>query len=39
VIAAWCGARGALIVELRAGGGSLEERYVELIRASAEDEE
>ena len=38
-IAAWCGARGALIVELRAGGGSLEERYVELIGATAEDEE
>ena len=39
VIAAWCGARGALIVELRAGGGSLEERYVELIGATAEDDE
>jgi ABC-2 type transport system ATP-binding protein len=38
-IAAWCGARGALILELRAGGGSLEERYVELIGATAEDEE
>ena len=38
-IATWCGARGALIVELRAGGGSLEERYVELIGATAEDEE
>jgi ABC-2 type transport system ATP-binding protein len=38
-IAAWCGARGALIVELRAGGGSLEERYVELIGATAEDDE
>jgi ABC-2 type transport system ATP-binding protein len=38
-IAAWCSARGALILELRAGGGSLEERYVELIGATAEDEE
>ena len=38
-IATWCGARGALIVELRAGGGSLDERYVELIGATAEDEE
>jgi ABC-2 type transport system ATP-binding protein len=39
MIAAWCGGLGALIVELRAGGGSLEERYVELIGATAEDEE
>ena len=39
VIAAWCGARGALIVELRGGGGSLEERYMELIGATAEDDE
>jgi ABC-2 type transport system ATP-binding protein len=38
LIAAWCGVRGALIVELRAGGGSLEERYVELIGATGEDE-
>jgi ABC-2 type transport system ATP-binding protein len=38
-IAAWCGGHGALIVELRAGGGSLEDRYVELIGATAEDEE
>jgi ABC-2 type transport system ATP-binding protein len=37
LVAGWCGARGALIVELRAGGGSLEERYVELIGATAED--
>jgi len=39
LIAAWCGARGALIVELRAGGGTLEERYVELIGATGEDDE
>jgi ABC-2 type transport system ATP-binding protein len=39
LIAAWCGVRGALIVELRAGGGSLEERYVELIGATGEDDE
>jgi ABC-2 type transport system ATP-binding protein len=39
LIAAWCDARGALIVELRAGGGSLEERYVELIGATGEDDE
>jgi ABC-2 type transport system ATP-binding protein len=39
LIASWCGARGALIVELRAGGGSLEERYVELIGATGEDDE
>jgi ABC-2 type transport system ATP-binding protein len=31
MLASWCGARGALIVELRTGGGSLEERYLELI--------
>jgi ABC-2 type transport system ATP-binding protein len=29
-IAAWCAARGVQIVEMRAGGGSLEERYLEL---------
>ena len=39
LIAAWCGARGALIVELRTGGGTLEERYVELIAATGEDDE
>ena len=37
-IAAWCGVRGALIVELRAGGGSLEERYIELIGATGEED-
>jgi uncharacterized protein YceH (UPF0502 family) len=37
VIAAWCGDRGALMVELRAGGGSLEERYVELVGGTGED--
>ena len=30
-LAAWCEARGALIVELRTGGGTLEERYLELL--------
>jgi ABC-2 type transport system ATP-binding protein len=39
LIATWCGVRGALIVELRTGGGSLEERYVELIGATGEDDE
>jgi ABC-2 type transport system ATP-binding protein len=39
LIATWCGVRGALIVELRTGGGSLEERYVELIGATVEDDE
>ena len=29
-LAAWCSARGVLIVELRTGGGTLEERYLEL---------
>ena len=37
-IAAWCGTRGVLIAELRIGGGSLEERYVDLIGANREDE-
>ena len=37
LLASWCEARGALIVELRTGGGTLEERYLELI-GSAGDE-
>ncbi|HEX5825178.1 MAG TPA: ABC transporter ATP-binding protein [Candidatus Limnocylindrales bacterium] len=37
-LAAGCAAGGALIVELRSGGGSLEERYLELI-GSLRDEE
>jgi ABC-2 type transport system ATP-binding protein len=36
-LASWCEARGALIVELRTGGGSLEERYLELIGSTADD--
>jgi ABC-2 type transport system ATP-binding protein len=36
VIAAWCAARGSLIVELRAGRGSLEERYLELVGGTSE---
>jgi ABC-2 type transport system ATP-binding protein len=39
VIASWCEVRGALIAELRAGGGSLEERYVELVGGTGEDDE
>ena len=35
-LASWCEARGALIVELRTGGGSLEERYLELIGAAGD---
>ena len=35
-LASWCGARGALIVELRTSGGTLEERYLELLAESAE---
>jgi ABC-2 type transport system ATP-binding protein len=38
MLASWCEARGALIVELRTGGVTLEERYLELI-GSAGDEE
>jgi ABC-2 type transport system ATP-binding protein len=30
-LAAWCAAHGALVVELRTSGGSLEERYLELL--------
>ncbi len=33
-IAAWCAAHGALIVELRTGGGTLEDRYLELVGGS-----
>ncbi len=36
-LAAWCADRGARIVELRTGGGSLEERYLELIGAAGEE--
>ncbi len=33
-LATWCEARGLLLVELRTGAASLEERYLELVRAS-----
>jgi ABC-2 type transport system ATP-binding protein len=36
-LAAWCEVRGVQIVELRTGGGSLEERYLELIGAAGDD--
>ncbi len=36
VLTAWCEARGLLIVDLRTGGGSLEERYLELIASGAD---
>jgi ABC-2 type transport system ATP-binding protein len=36
-LASWCAGRGVLIAELRAGGGTLEERYLELV-GSAGDE-
>jgi hypothetical protein len=38
-LAAWCEARGALVVELRTGGGSLEERYLELIGSTPDHPE
>jgi ABC-2 type transport system ATP-binding protein len=38
-LAAWCATQGALILELRTGGSSLEERYLELTGAHADDEE
>ena len=37
-LAAWCAGHGALIVELRTGGGSLEERYLDLIGSLREEE-
>ena len=37
LLASWCEARGALILELRTGGGTLEERYLELIGAAGEE--
>jgi ABC-2 type transport system ATP-binding protein len=37
--AAWCEAHGAMILELRAGGGSLEERYLELTGSAGDDAE
>lgn len=38
-LAAWCSARGALIVELRTGGATLEERYLELTGSATFDDE
>jgi ABC-2 type transport system ATP-binding protein len=38
-LAAWCAARGTLIAELRSGGGSLEERYLDLIGSLGSDDE
>jgi len=38
MLASWCEARGALIVELRTGGGTLEERYLELIGTAGDEE-
>ena len=38
-LAAWCAERGASLVDLRTGGGSLEERYFDLIGALGPDEE
>ena len=37
LLASWCEARGALIVELRTGGGTLEERYLELIGTAGDE--
>jgi ABC-2 type transport system ATP-binding protein len=38
-IAEWCAQRGAMIVELRTGGATLEERYLELIGAAGAGDE
>ncbi len=35
-LAGWCEGRGVLIAELRTGGGSLEERYLELVGGATE---
>jgi ABC-2 type transport system ATP-binding protein len=37
ILASWCETRGALIAELRTDGGTLEERYLELIGAAGRD--
>jgi ABC-2 type transport system ATP-binding protein len=34
-LSTWCGERGTLIMELRSGGASLEERYLKLVGADA----
>jgi ABC-2 type transport system ATP-binding protein len=36
LVADWCASRGALIVELRTAGGSLEERYLELVGGASD---
>jgi ABC-2 type transport system ATP-binding protein len=38
ILASWCSSRGALIAELRTGGGTLEERYLELIGTAGDEE-
>jgi ABC-2 type transport system ATP-binding protein len=38
-LAAWCASRGTLIAELRSGGASLEERYLDLIGSLRDDRE
>jgi ABC-2 type transport system ATP-binding protein len=38
ILASWCESRGAQIVELRTGGGTLEERYLELIGTAGDEE-
>jgi ABC-2 type transport system ATP-binding protein len=35
----WCASVGVLIIELRTGGGTLEERYLELTGAGGDDDE
>jgi ABC-2 type transport system ATP-binding protein len=38
LLASWCETRGALIVELRTGDGTLEERYLELIGSVGDED-
>ena len=35
-LTAWCASRGILVMELRSGGGTLEERYLELLRSAGD---
>jgi hypothetical protein len=37
-VASWCEPRGLLVIELRTGGGTLEERYLELTGALGADD-
>ena len=38
ILASWCATSGALLLELRTGGGTLEERYLELIGTAGDED-